>query len=57
MIKLDFLPWVIKSKILSFTIIDKKKKDLNNEISMFHTKRIVRNILHQIIENVIQELI
>ena len=57
MIKLDFLPWVIKSKILSFTIIEKKKKDLNNEISMFHTKRIVRNILHQIIENVIQELI
>ena len=57
MIKLDFLLWVIKSKILSFTIIDKKKKDLNNEISMFHTKRIVRNILHQIIENVIQELI
>ena len=57
MIKLYFLPWFIKTKILSFTIIDKQREKLNNEIIKFHTKRVVRKILDQIIENVIQELI
>jgi hypothetical protein len=57
MIKLYFLPLFIKTKILSFTIIDKQREKLNNEIIKFHTKRVVRKILDQIIENVIQELI
>ena len=57
MIKLYILPWYIKLKVLSYIIIDKQKENLNTEVIMFHTKKTVREILDQIIENVIQELI
>ena len=57
MIKLYILPCYIKLKILSYIIIDKQKENLNTEVIMFHTKKTVREILDQIIENVIQELI
>ena len=57
MIKLYILPCYIKLKVLSYIIIDKQKENLNTEVIMFHTKKTVREILDQIIENVIQELI
>ena len=57
MIKLYILPWYIKLKVLSYIIIDKQKENLNTEVIMFHTQKTVREILDQIIENVIQELI
>ena len=57
MIKLYILPWYIKLKVISYIIIDKQKENLNTEVIMFHTKKTVREILDQIIENVIQELI
>ena len=57
MIKLYILPWDIKFKVLSFIIIDKQREKLNTEVIMFHTKKIVRDILNQIIEDVIQELV
>tara|TARA_Y100000991_G_scaffold214479_1_gene202302 strand:+ start:1425 stop:1598 length:174 start_codon:yes stop_codon:yes gene_type:complete len=56
MIKLYILPWYIKLKVLSYIIIDKQKENLNTEVIMFHTQKTVREILDQIIENVIQEL-
>ena len=56
MIKLYILPWDIKFKVLSFIIIDKQREKLNMEVIMFHTKKRVRDILDQIIEDVIQEL-
>lgn len=57
MIELYILPCYIKLKVLSYIIVDKQKETLNTEVIMFHTKKIVREILDQIIENVIQELI
>ena len=57
MIKLYILPWDIKIKILSFIIIDKQREKMNVEVIMFHTKKTVRDILDQIIEDVIQQLV
>lgn len=57
MIKLYILPWNIKFKVLSYIIIDKQREKINTEVLMFHTKKTVRAILDQIIEDVIQELI
>ena len=50
------LSYNIKSKIMSYYIIDELKIQLNEEVLYYHTKNTVKKILNEIIENVLKEL-
>ena len=51
------LSYNIKSKIMSYYIIDELKIQLNEEVLYYHTKNTVKKILNEIIENVLKELL
>ena len=51
------LSYNIKSKIMSYYIIDELKMQLNEELLYYHTKNTVKKILNEIIENVLKELL